>query len=135
MLETKKNNYLSLIFKSCIEFLPIFVFVCVYKIDSNFFYATYALIISTILYTIYTVKKQKRIPYLAVFLSIETTLFGSLTIIFQNPDFLQLRDTLYDVVLATLILFTALLGNPIIKKFFGHIFKLENDDWISLSYV
>lgn len=128
-------HYLKIIIKSLLEFLPILSFFFVYELtNKNFFSATFVMMIMTIVYTFYTFHKEKRIPYLALFIALETTIFGSLTLILKDPVYVQLRDTAYDIVLGTLILVTGYMRNPIIKKFFGHIFDLDLETWIGLSY-
>jgi len=123
--------------KSLSEFLPVFAFALTYEITNrNFFAATFILVSSTIALTFYTFIRYKRIPFLALIISLETTFFGFLTIHNRDPNFIQLRDTLYDLFLGLTILISALVfKTPIIKKFFGHIFTLEDKDWSTLSYI
>lgn len=129
------THYLKIIIKSLLEFLPILSFFFVYELtNKNFFSATFVMMLMTIIYTFYTFHKEKRLPYLALFISLETTIFGSLTLILKDPVYVQIRDTTYDLILGTLILITGYTRNPIIKKFFGHIFDLDLETWISLSY-
>ena len=47
---------------------------------------------------------------------------------------MQMRDTFYDIALGTTILITGAMRAPIIKKFFGHIFDLDIQTWVHLSY-
>lgn len=128
------RKYISIVWKSMLEFIPIFTFVISFKLTDNFYTATYVLIFTTCLYTFYTFHKQKRIPFLPLFLTLETSLFGFATIVFKNPDILQVRDTLYDLVLGTVIFVSAKLDHPITRKFFGHLFDLELTHWRSISY-
>lgn len=128
-------HYFKIIIKSLLEFLPILSFFVVYEAtNKNFFSATFVMMVMTIVYTFYTFHKEKRIPYLALFIALEITIFGSLTLILKDPVYVQIRDTAYDLILGTLILLTGYFRNPIIKKFFGHIFDLDLETWISLSY-
>jgi intracellular septation protein len=128
-------HYFKIITKSLFEFLPILSFFLFYELtDKNFFSATFVMMLMTILYTFYTFHKEKRIPYLALFICLETTIFGSLTLVLKDAVYVQMRDTFYDLILGSLILVTAYFRNPIIKKFFGHIFDLDIETWISLSY-
>lgn len=127
--------YLRLILKALFEFIPLLLFFISFEIRENFFVATFVLIFSTILFTFYLFHKEKRLPYIALFISLETTFFGGLTLFFRNPAFVQMRDTFYDLLLGTMIIVTGIYGHPIIKKFFGHIFELENSLWIKLSYM
>ncbi len=128
-------HYFKIIIKSLLEFLPILSFFVVYEVtNKNFFSATFVMMVMTIVYTFYTFHKEKRLPYLALFIALETVIFGSLTLILKDPVYVQIRDTAYDLILGTLMLVTGYFRNPIIKKFFGHIFNLDIDTWVSLSY-
>ena len=127
-------HYMRLILKSLFEFIPIFIFLSVFEITKNFYTSTFILIITTISFTFYTFHKEKRLPYIALFICLETTFFGSLTLILKDPVYVQLRDTFYDIGLGATILVTGIMRVPIIKKFFGHIFDLDIQTWIHLSY-
>ena len=79
-------HYIKIIVRSLLEFMPILSFFIVYEItNKNFFAATFFMMLMTILYTFYTFHKEKRLPYLALFISLETTVFGSLTLILKDP--------------------------------------------------
>ncbi|MDQ5957384.1 MAG: intracellular septation protein [Patescibacteria group bacterium] len=130
------THYLTAILKSLLEFIPIFLFIITFEgVRHNFFIATFVMIIATILFTFYSFHKEKRLPYIALFISLETTLFGGLTLFFKNPAFVQMRDTFYDLILGSVIIVTALFNSPIIKRFFGHIFELKHAIWVKLSYM
>jgi intracellular septation protein len=128
-------HYTRIILKCLIEFLPVISFFIAYELtQENFYKATLVMILVTLVYTVYTFQKEKRIPYLALFISFETVLFGTLTLIFRNPMFVQIRDTFYDLVLGSVILISGIIDKPILKMFFGHVFKLENIIWVKLSF-
>lgn len=126
--------YAHLLGKVFFDFIPIIVFLVSFEIYHKFYQSTFLLIITTIILTAYVMLKDKRIPYLALFICLETTLFGWLTIKLQNPDFLQIRDTIYDTIVGGGIVITALLGKPVIKKMFSYMFTLDDSTWIKLSY-
>lgn len=130
----KLISYTRLIAKIFFEFIPIIAFLVSFEIWHNFYKSTALLVVLTIIFTVYVVLKDKRIPYLALFICLETTLFGWLTIRFHNPNFLQIRDTLYDLAVAGIIMISAYFKKPAIKKMFSHIFTLDNQTWIKLSY-
>jgi intracellular septation protein len=128
-------HFIRIIIKSLFEFIPILSFFLTYEFTKgNFFSSTFVMMLTTIIYTFYTFHKEKRIPYLAFFISLETTFFGGLTLFLKDPVYVQMRDSFYDIVLGGVILVTGYLNKPIIKKFFGHIFNLEDILWKKLSY-
>ncbi len=135
MTYTNFIHYARIILRCSLEFLPVLAFFVAYEYSKEDFYkATYSMIIMTMLYTLYTFHKYKRIPYLALFICLETALFGALTLAFRDPMYVQVRDTFYDLLLGSFMLGSAMLNKPIIKKFFGHIFVLQDFVWKSLSY-
>ncbi len=128
-------HFIKIIIKSLFEFIPILSFFMAYEFTKgNFFTSTFVMMLTTIIYTFYTFHKEKRIPYLALFISLETTFFGSLTLFLKDPVYVQMRDSFYDIILGVTILITGYLDAPVIKKFFGHIFNLEDALWKKLSY-
>ncbi len=136
-MNTKKYlNYLNMMVKALSDFLPVFAFAFTFELSHNFFTATFVLVFTTISLTFFTFLKQKRIPFLALIICLETTLFGFLTIHNHNPHFIQLRDSIYDMVMGLAILSSAIVfKKPIIKVFFSHVFTLSDKDWTNLSYM
>lgn len=136
MQSKKFTHYFNAIAKSLLEFLPVLLFVLTFELTHrNFFKATFVMILTTILFTFYSFHKEKRLPYIALFISLETTFFGGLTLFFRNPVFVQMRDTFFDVVMGSVILVTGIMKAPIIKRFFGHVFELSDYLWIKLSFM
>lgn len=122
--------------KALSDFLPVFAFAITFELAHNFFTATFVLVFTTIALTFFTFLKQKRIPFLALIICLETSLFGFLTIHNHNPNFIQLRDSVYDLSMGIAILGSAIVfKRPIIKVFFSHLFTLMDRDWMNLSYM
>lgn len=135
MNKTNIIHYTKIIIKCFVEFLPVLSFFLVYEYThENFYTATLSMMIMTVLYTVYTFHKQKRIPYLALFLCFETGLFGALTLIFKDPAYVQMRDSFYDFMLGSAILISGYFNRSVLKSFFGHIFKLSDEVWRVLSF-
>lgn len=139
-----------------IDFLPVVLFITVYD-RRGFAAGTVVIILSTIVSVAVSYIKDKRLPVLAIFIALLTTLFGVLTLHSHDPRYIQMRDTFYDGILS-IVLFMSLLmngdimriensfnklnhdiqkdfNNSILKKLFGHVFiKLNHHDWIVITW-
>jgi intracellular septation protein len=116
-------------FKSgLLDFGPVFVFVFVFEI-AGFFKATYAIMFTTILITLIAFKKENRIPYFALILTMLTVVFGYFTIELHDPKFIQIKDTIQDGLFAVAILGSILLDKPLLKSLFGHLFDVSDKVW------
>ena len=87
MTNTEKYlSYFKMMAKALSDFIPVFAFALSFEISRNFFMATFVLVFMTIALTFYTFLNQKRIPYLALIICLETSLFGFLTIHNRSPS-------------------------------------------------
>ena len=126
--------------KSLIKFItdfgPLLIFFTVYyKSDKNLVTAIPPLIISTLIAVIIVYIIEKRVPYLPLVGAILISIFGGLTIIFQNPIFLYLKPTIINIVFAIILL----VGKIVFKKNMLELFlkssiKLESAAWDKLMY-
>lgn len=116
-----------------LDFGPIFVFVFVFEF-AGFFKATFALMISTIVITVIAFKKEKRIPYFALLLTLLTLVFGYFTIELRDPKFIQIKDTIQDLILATTILGSIYFKKPLLKSLFSHLFDVSDSIWSAVAW-
>ena len=126
--------------KSLIKFItdfgPLLIFFTVYyKSDKNLVTAIPPLIISTLIAVIIVYIIEKSVPYLPLVGAILISIFGGLTIIFQNPIFLYLKPTIINIVFAIILL----VGKIVFKKNMLELFlkssiKLESAAWDKLMY-
>lgn len=117
-----------------LEFGPVVIFLASFE-HVRVYESTLILMIATIISTIATYHIQKRIPYLALYMAIITTIFGYMALHFHNIKFIQMRDTLYDVT-ASLTLITGILINvPFFKLIFGDVIPMTNRAWNKLTYL
>jgi intracellular septation protein len=116
------------------EFGPIILFLIAYDYF-HIYKATLVLMIATILVTVVTFTKERRLPYASLYIALLTSIFGYLTLAHRNPEFIQIRDTVYDVVNAVVVL-SALRFNVILFKIaFDKVFPMTDTAWIKLSYL
>ena len=117
-----------------LEFGPIILFLLAYDYF-HIYKATLILMIATITVTIVTFRREKRLPYASLYIALLTSIFGYLTLSHRNPEFIQIRDTVYDAVNAIVIL-TALKFDVILFKIaFDHSIPMTNNAWKRLTYL
>ena len=117
-----------------LEFGPIMVFLLSFK-RYHVYEATLILMIATIVSTVFTYRIQKRLPYIALYVAFLTTVFGYLTLTNQEPRFIQMRDTLYDVTCALTLIVGLILNIHFLKLAFNNIIPMTNRAWNRLSYA
>jgi intracellular septation protein len=116
-----------------LEFGPIFLFILSYD-RYHIYKATTILMLATILTTIVTFTVQKRLPYVALYMALLTILFGYLTVAHHQPKFIQIRDTLYDLVLALTLLIGLLTQQLFLKLSFHSVVPMSKKAWEYLTY-
>jgi intracellular septation protein len=129
-----RNNLRHIIISSFLEFGPVLLFLATTHMMSVYA-STVLLMVATIVSTFITFKVQKRIPFLALYIGLITTLFGFLTIHFHNVAFIQMRDTLYDMTCALTLVIGMLFQKPFLKDAFHSLFPLTNRAWNRLTHL
>ncbi len=118
----------------CTEFGPVFIFLATFHYVS-LYASTSLLIIATIFSTLLSYRIDKRIPYLALYVALLTTVFGYMTIHFNNVYFLQVRDTLYDLTCAFTLVVGLIFNIPFLKIAFNDILPMKERSWKKLTYI
>ena len=126
--------------KSFIKFLtdfgPLLIFFTVYyKSGNNLSTAIPPLIISTIIAVIAVYLIEKKIPYVPLIGGIVISLFGGLTLYFDNPVFLYVKPTIVNLIFAITLLVGKLVFNKnFLKTFFKAAFQLDESGWDKLNF-
>ena len=125
--------------KSFIKFIadfgPLLIFFTIYyKSGNNLSVAIPPLIIATIVAVVAIYFLEKKIPYIPLAGGIIISLFGGLTLYFDNPVFLYMKPTIINVIFA----FTLIVGNTFFNKnflefFFKTAFQLDQLGWNKLN--
>ena len=97
------------------DFGPLLIFFSVYyKSGNNLIVAIPPLVISTIIAVIAIYLLEKKIPYIPLIGGIIITLFGGLTLYFDNPVFLYMKPTIVNIIFAVVLI----LGKTLFNKNF-----------------
>ena len=126
--------------KSLIKFItdfgPLLIFFTVYyKNDKNLIEAIPALVIATLIAVFIVYILEKKIPYLPLVGAALITVFGGLTIFFNNPIFIYLKPTVINIIFASLLVGGKIFFNKnLLKIFLKSSINLEEIGWNKLMY-
>ena len=114
------------------EFLPIISFFLVYKFY-GIMTATTVLIITSIFGLIIQRIYIKKIAPMHLFTVVIVTIFGSITVLSQNPMFIKLKPTIIYLCFAGIIMFGLLNKKFYLKTILGEKLTLSDQGWAALS--
>ena len=117
------------------DFGPLLVFFFFYyNSDKNLKVAIPPFIIATIIALTFVWMLEKKIPMVPLIGGILITLFGGLTIYFDNPIFIYIKPTIINILFGLALLFGKYFTNePILKKILGKSIMLSDVGWSLLN--
>ena len=117
------------------DFGPLLIFFVVYsKSGKNLSTAIPPLIIATIIAVLISYVVEQKIPYIPLIGGIIISVFGGLTLYFNNPVFLYIKPTIINVVFGVVLTFEKLFTQePILKKMLGKTISLSDEGWKALT--
>lgn len=117
------------------DFGPLLIFFTIYyKSGNNLTVAIPPLIISTIIAVVAIYLLEKKIPYIPLTGGIIISLFGGLTLYFDNPVFLYMKPTIINLIFAILLLIgKGLFNKNFLEFFFKSAFQLDEMGWTKLN--
>jgi len=118
------------------DFGPLLIFFIVYyKSGKNLTTAIPPLIIATIIAVALVYFIEKKIPYVPLIGGIVITLFGGLTLYFDNPIFIYMKPTIVNLIFAcVLIVSNILYKKNFLKIFLQSAFQLDDIGWNKLNF-
>jgi intracellular septation protein len=114
------------------EFAPIVTFVGVSE-TLGFEPALKALVVVSMLSLLLSWFIEKRIPKFGLIAASTIFLFGMLSIIFDNPFYIIIKDTLYEFIFGLALLIGLILGRSYLKTLFGDFFAISEHGWKLLT--
>jgi intracellular septation protein len=129
-----KKLFHHLIVAMFLEFGPVLVFLVSFEYLSMH-RSTLVLMMATIISTIVTYRIQKRLPYLALYVALITSIFGYMTIAHHQFKFIQIRDTLYDATCALTLMIGLMIRVPFLKLAFQQVIPMASRSWNKLTYL
>lgn len=117
------------------DFGPLLIFFTIYyKSGNNLGVAIPPLIISTIVAVITIYFIEKKIPYVPLIGAVVISIFGGLTLYFNNPIFIYIKPTIVNLIFAiTLLASNKFFNKNFLKFFFNTAFQLDETGWTKLN--
>jgi len=117
------------------DFGPLVIFFFFYyNNDKNLKIAIPPFIFATLVALISVWLLEKKIPMIPLISGILISLFGGLTIYFDNPVFLYIKPTIINILFGLALLFGKYFTNePVLKKIMGKSISLSDIGWELLN--
>ena len=117
------------------DFGPLVIFFFYYyNSDKDLKVAIPPFIIATLIALIIVWMLEKKIPMVPLISGILISLFGGLTIYFDNPVFIYIKPTIINMLFGLSLLFGKYFTKePLLKKIIGKSIHLQNEGWELLN--
>ena len=124
------------VIKFIADFGPLLIFFIIYfSNDNDLKLAIPPFIIATLFALVFIYLLEKRIPMVPLTSGILITLFGGLTLYFNNKVFFYMKPTIINLLFAAVLFFGKYITKkPLIKIFFKNALNLKDDGWKKLNY-
>ena len=122
--------------KFATDFGPLLIFFTIYyKTGNNLSAAIPPLIISTIIAVAIMYFVEKKIPFVPLIGGVVITLFGGLTLYFDNPVFIYMKPTIVNIIFAGILITSKVFFQKNFLKFFlKTAFQLQEIGWDKLNF-
>jgi len=117
------------------DFGPLLIFFTIYyKSGNNLKTAIPPLIISTLVAVAIMYIVEKKIPYVPLIGAVVISLFGGLTLYFDNPIFIYMKPTIVNVIFALILIVSKVFYQKnFLKLFLQTAFQLNEEGWSKLN--
>ena len=118
------------------DFGPLLIFFTIYyKSGNNLSAAIPPLIIATLIAVAIIYFVEKKIPYVPLIGAIVISLFGGLTLYFDNPIFIYMKPTIVNIIFAVILIVSNIYFNKnFLKLFLQTAFQLNDEGWKKLNF-
>ena len=118
------------------DFGPLLIFFTIYyKSGNNLSAAIPPLIIATFVAVTIMYFVENKIPYVPLIGAIVISLFGGLTLYFDNPIFIYIKPTIVNIIFAVILIISNIYFNKnFLKLFLQTAFQLNDEGWKKLNF-
>ena len=118
------------------DFGPLLIFFTIYyKSGNDLTVAIPPLIIATLFAVVIMYFVERKIPYVPLIGGIVISLFGGLTLYFDNPIFLYMKPTIVNIIFAGILIISKIFFDKnFLKLFLQTAFQLNDIGWNKLNF-
>lgn len=116
-----------------LDFSPLAVFFIGYRLH-GLMLATALLIALTLISLAVTYWKERKIAPMPLVTGVIVAVFGSMTLILQDEQFIKMKPTIVNALFSSLLLGGVMLKKPLLKWVLGYAISLEEKGWMKLSF-
>lgn len=120
--------------KQIIDFIPLIVFFILYKMY-DIYVATGALIVASALQIVVLYLLYKKVEKMQLITFVMVAVFGSMTLILHDADFIKWKVTIVYAVLAAALAISHLIGKSAIKSMLGKEIELPDAVWARITWA
>lgn len=124
---------IKLLLNLFIEFGPIIGFLIASEL-TTFIKATAIFIGLTLVALALGLIERRAIAWFPLIVAVIIVSFGLLTVIFENPFFIIIKDTLYNGIFAIVLFAGLYFGKSFLKILFGGMFAMTEQGWRVLTF-
>jgi len=122
------------IIKVLADFGPLLVFFTIYYNENDLKVAIPPFIIATLISLAVIYILEKRVPMVPLLGGVLITLFGGLTLYFDNKIFFYMKPTIINILFAAILFFGKYFTKkPLLQTFFKSTMDLETEGWNKLN--
>ena len=124
------------VIKLLTDFGPLLIFFVIYfNYDQNLMLAIPPFVIATLVALAVVYFSERKIPMMPLMSGIIITLFGGLTLYFDNKIFFYMKPTIINLLFAGVLFFGKYFTRkPLLKIVFQNALNLESEGWKKLNY-
>ena len=105
------------------------------KYDKNLMVAIPPFVVATLIALIIVYILEKKIPMMPLTSGVIITLFGGLTLYFDNKIFFYMKPTIVNLIFAVVLYFGKYFTKkPLLKILFQNALKLQDEGWKKLNF-
>ena len=118
------------------DFGPLLIFFTIYYKSGNSLEAAIPpLIISTLIAVAIMYFVEKKVPFVPLIGAVVISLFGGLTLYFNNPIFIYMKPTIVNIIFAAILIISkTYLNKNFLKLFLQTAFQLNEEGWNKLNF-
>lgn len=132
MKTTEKNSAINPKLRLLLDMGPLLVFFVSYRFF-GLFAATLALIGFTLVSLAVSYAMEKKLAVMPLFSGLAVTIFGGMTLFFQDELFIKIKPTLINLLFAAILLAGVATRRPTLKYLLGEALQLTEKGWSLLS--